>query len=53
MQFKTLPLFATLAVAIAAPDPSPAPDANLVAQILERQVEASLPLVGATIANGT
>ena len=50
---KIVPLFATLAFGLAAPDPSPAPDPALVAELLERQVSGSLPGLGGTIADGS
>lgn len=49
MHLKALPLFVSLVVGLAAPDPSPAPDADLVADLLERQITASAPGVGATV----
>jgi hypothetical protein len=51
--FKSTPLFAVAVFGLAAPDPSPAPDPALVAELLERQVSASLPGLGGTIADGS
>jgi hypothetical protein len=53
MYFKTISLFAVTVLGLAAPDPSPAPEPALVAELLERQVTASAPGIGVTADNGT
>lgn len=53
MLLNIAPLLVIVVCGLAAPDPTPAPAPGLVNELLERQLGASLPLLGGTVGPGS